>query len=185
MRTDLAVAAPLRMLFSLAASFNQYRFERAAEDAWHLGLVSPRTAAGYLELHRCRGKDGVRRMEIWLERALPRERPSQSGLEMDLLDAVHQVGLPTPVRQYPLALIDGEVIHIDIAWPLIRLGLEPGGMWWHGGDEKQRQDQARDVGCGEVGWQILRFDDRLKSDPMRAARQVERVYRARESQLGS
>jgi hypothetical protein len=178
-RTDLAVAAPLRMLFSLAATFNQYRFERAAEDAWHLELVSPAEARAYLELHRCRGKDGVRRMEIWLERALPRERPSQSGLELDFLDVIERIGLPAPTRQHPLTLIDGEVVHIDIAWPSIRLGIEPGAMWWHGGDEGQRRDQARDVACGEVGWQILRFDDRLRDDPIAAARRVERVYRAR------
>ena len=32
-------------------------------------------------------------------------------------------------------------------------------MWWHGGDARQRLDQARDAACGEVGWQIVRFDE--------------------------
>jgi hypothetical protein len=180
-RQDIAVATPLRMLFSLAASFNQYRFERAAEDAWHLGLVSPSQANEYLELHRCRGKDGVLRVERWLEHALPRDRPSQSGLELDLLDAIRCIGLPLPERQYPVTLIDGEVVHVDIAWPHIRLGIEPGAMWWHGGDARQRIDQARDVSCGEVGWQILRFDESLKREPIEAARRIERVYRSRAS----
>jgi very-short-patch-repair endonuclease len=183
-RSDLAVASPLRMLFSLAATFNQHRFERAAEDAWHLGLVSPSQARDYLELHRCRGKDGVRRIDIWLERALPRERPAQSGLELELLDAICRVGLPRPIRQHPLTLIDGDVVHIDIAWPSIRLGVEPGAMWWHGGDDRQRRDQARDVACGEVGWQILRFDETLKREPLEVARRIRRVYRTREPVVG-
>jgi hypothetical protein len=51
----LLVATAPRMLFGLGASFNQYRFERAAEDAWHLGLTSPAEMACYLEAHRCRG----------------------------------------------------------------------------------------------------------------------------------
>src|SRR6478752_4531430 len=39
----LAVATPHRMLLDLAAAFNDHRFERAAEDAWYLKLVTPET----------------------------------------------------------------------------------------------------------------------------------------------
>ena len=175
-RDDLAVAAPTRMLFSLAATFNQYRFERAAEDAWHLALVSPREASDYLELHRCRGKNGVARMERWLERTLARNRPSQSGLELDLLAAIDRIGLPTPERQHPLTLVDGEVIHLDIAWPSVRLGVEPGASWWHGGDARQRLDQARDVACGEVGWQILRFDEQAVANAVSVVKRIRTVF---------
>ena len=38
----IRVASPLRMLFRLAGCFNQHRFERAAEDCWHRGLITPR-----------------------------------------------------------------------------------------------------------------------------------------------
>ena len=41
--------APAPMLVTLAEQFNDHRFERAAEDAWHLGLVSPVEAAGFLD----------------------------------------------------------------------------------------------------------------------------------------
>ncbi len=37
----LLIATPMRMLWSLAARCNQFRFERAAEDAWNLGLIDP------------------------------------------------------------------------------------------------------------------------------------------------
>ena len=37
----LRLASPLRTLFTLAIDFNAYRFDRAAEDLWHLGLVTP------------------------------------------------------------------------------------------------------------------------------------------------
>ncbi len=43
----IAVASPARTLFRLAVVFNQFRFERAAEDMWHKGLVSP-TDTSYL-----------------------------------------------------------------------------------------------------------------------------------------
>ena len=138
------LASPMRMLFGLAAAFNQYRFERAAEDAWHLDLISPSEAARYLELHRCRGKDGVRRIERWLEQSCDRARPTQSNLERVLLEALERTGLPRAERQHPLTLATGETIHLDIAWPDIRFAVEPGSSWFHGGDLGQRKDQARE-----------------------------------------
>ena len=59
----LRVATPLRMLFRLARTFNDHRFERAAEDAWHRGLVTPQAAAEYLDAIRRSGKAGVLRFE--------------------------------------------------------------------------------------------------------------------------
>ncbi|MGB0113598.1 MAG: hypothetical protein WBP59_10290 [Ilumatobacteraceae bacterium] len=175
----LVVATPLRMLFGLAAVYNQYRFERAAEDAWHRQLLTPTSAADYLQLHRCRGKNGVTRMRIWLERALDQSAPAESGLEQLLLESIEAVGLPTPVRQHRLTLPSGEEIRLDIAWPTVRLAVEPGAAWWHGGDLRQRHDQARDRACSEEGWHIIRFDDSLRDDPMAAARQIQRIHSTR------
>jgi very-short-patch-repair endonuclease len=177
--SGLIVATPLRMLFGLAADFNQFRFERAAEDAWHLGLITPDAAAQYLEAHRCRGKDGVSTMERWLDRTSGRRRPAQSELERDLLQAIERTGLPSPVRQHPLVLPDGALIHVDIAWPEIRFGVEPGASWWHGGDHGQRRDQSRDRVCGEVGWHVIRFDESMRADPDAAAAQIARIHAQR------
>ncbi|MGB0112671.1 MAG: hypothetical protein WBP59_05580 [Ilumatobacteraceae bacterium] len=180
---QLVVAQPLRMLFGLAAAFNQYRFERAAEDAWHLGLITPTAAAEYLQAHRCRGKDGVATMERWLDRAIERERPTQSNLERVLIDALEQVGLPDPERQWPLVLAGAETIRLDIAWPSIRLAVEPGASWWHGGDQRVRRDQARDRACTELGWLVVRFDETMRSDVAAAAEQVARIHRRRTADL--
>ncbi len=178
--TPLMVASPMRMLFGLAASFNQFRFERAAEDAWHRRLITPGDAAAYLEAHRCRGKDGVSTIERWLERTSKHTRPPQSGLEQELLRAIDVIGgLPRPERQHPVRLLTGETIHIDIAWPQVRLGVEPGASWWHGGDLGQRRDQARDRACGEVGWMIVRHDESMAVDPSTAARQLRTIYASR------
>lgn len=179
-RTDgLVVATPMRMLFGLAAAFGQHRFERAAEDAWSLGIVTPQAAAEYLEQHRCRGKDGVSTMHAWLEHALEQPRPAQSGLEQLVLECIARVGLPPPVRQHPLVLPSGELVHLDIAWPDVRLAVEPGDSWWHGGALRQRKDHARDRACGELGWHIIRFDESLRDDPMSAARQIRRIHATR------
>lgn len=179
----LIVATPLRMLFGLAAAYNQFRFERAAEDAWHRGLLTPSDAADYLEAHRCRGKDGVATLERWLDRALTYDRPAQSELERDLLEALDALPIPTPVRQHPLVLPSGETIHLDIAWPDIQLAVEPGASWWHGGDLGQRRDQSRDRACSEAGWLVIRFDESMRADLRSSARQVARIHGRRRRDL--
>ncbi len=74
------------------------------------------------------------RFESWLEKTSVRKRPSHTGLELDFVDMIDRVGLPTPKRQHPLRLATGELIHLDLAWPDARLAVEPGHSWWHGGD---------------------------------------------------
>ncbi|MGH9270872.1 MAG: hypothetical protein ACRDZ2_06340 [Ilumatobacteraceae bacterium] len=179
----LRVATPLRMLFRLAWVFNQHRFERAAEDAWHLGLITPESAEDYLAEIRRSGRSGVTRFEHWLERMSFRKRPSQSGLELDVIDALRRAGLPEPDRQLPLILPTGELIHVDLAWPAARLGVEPGHSWWHGGDLGQRRDQARDLACDEIGWRIARADQSVRHDLAAFGRQIRTIYDERRRSL--
>lgn len=179
----LLVASPMRMLFGLAADLNEFRFRRAAEDAWHLQLIDPADAADYLEAHRCRGKDGVAAFERWLEQTDVGGRPAQSYLERDLLEALTAVGLPPAVRQFGVVLPSGELVHLDIAWPDIKLAVEPGASWWHGGDLGQRRDQARDRALARVGWHVLRFDEELRNDIVAAAREVRAIHRRRSSDI--
>jgi hypothetical protein len=175
----LRLATPLRTLFGLAAQFNQARFEQAAEDAWHRGLVDPQQAWAYLQHVRRSGRTGVRRMEHWLERTDVAGRPAQSGLEQLLIDIVERAGLPGPTRQYPLVLPSGETIHLDLAWPAVRLAIEPGHSWWHGGDLGQRRDQARDRACSAVGWLVVRFDEDVRRHPVRAVAELGAIHRSR------
>jgi very-short-patch-repair endonuclease len=175
----LIVATPMRMLFGLAATLHPFRFARAAEDAWNLRLITPEDATDYLERHRCRGKNGVATMERWLEGVAGTARPAQSGLEQLLIECLIAIGLPEPHRQHPIDLPSGETIHLDIAWPHVRLAVEPGAGRWHSGAMQQRRDHARDRACSEQDWHVVRFDESLRDDPMAAARQVQRIYRSR------
>jgi hypothetical protein len=179
----IRLASPLRMLFGLAAQFNQHRFEQAAEDVWHRELASPADAAEFLAAIRRSGRSGVTRFEAWLEKTSFRKRPSHTGLELDFVDMIERVGLPTPERQHPLLLASGELIHLDLAWPDARLAVEPGHSWWHGGDLRQRLDQARDRGCNVVGWQVERYDEAARADPWATANELLAIYRRRVADL--
>ncbi len=74
------------------------------------------------------GRRGVDRMRRWLERVGDRARPAQSGLEIDVADAAVAAGLPEPVRQHPVTLRNGEVIHLDLAWPEAQARLRAGSL---------------------------------------------------------
>jgi hypothetical protein len=177
----LRVASPLRMLFGLAEQFNQHRFQRAAEDAWQLGLITPDTAGEYLAAIRRSGRTGVIRLEAWLEQMSFLERPAQTGLEQDFIDMIARVGLPTPIRQYPLRLADGELIHLDLAWPAVRLAIEPGHSRWH---LEVHKDNARDRACSAVGWQVSRYDQSARRDKRGTALEILAIYRRRLADLG-
>ncbi|MET0578633.1 MAG: hypothetical protein ABW122_08240, partial [Ilumatobacteraceae bacterium] len=108
----------------------------------------------------------------------------QSGLEQAFVDMIATVGLPTPVRQHPLTLATGEVVHLDLAWPDVRLAVEPGHSWWHGGDLRQRRDQDRDRACAVVGWHVVRYDESAAQDRRATARELLALHRRRTEDLG-
>lgn len=177
--SGINVATPERMLFGLADALWQARFEHAADDAWNLGLISPESMDDYLERHRCRGKNGVAQIEAWLERVGSTSRPTQSYFERDLIDALDGIGVEAPRRQHPLTLRSGDVIHLDIAWPAIRLAIEPGHSRFH----VPEQDRLRDLACGELGWVVHRLDESMRSDLQRFARMVARIHVRRTLEL--
>lgn len=179
----LRVPQPLPMLFALAGQFNQHRFERAAEDAWHLGLVTPTDADKFLQAIRRSGRGGVARFDHWLQKTEGRQRPSQSGFELDARDAICRAGLPEPQRQHPLLLQTGELIHLDLAWPGVRLAVEPGHSWWHGGDLRARSDAARDRACDIVGWRVVRYDEESRRDLDAVGRELAQIYATRARSL--
>ena len=178
--SGLTVTNAQRTLFALAAfTLTQRRFDHIADDAWNLGLVTPDQMAQYLDVHRCRGKDGVAFVEHWLERSLPQDRPTQSYFERDLLDELALIGLPTPMTQHPLGLKSGERIHLDIAWPDVRLAIEPGHSRFH----DPAADAVRDLACGELGWMVHRLTEHTRSDLNRFARLIAASYRRRRNDL--
>ncbi len=104
-------------------------------------------------------------------------------MERVLIEHLERLGLPRPERQHPLVIPSGETIHLDIAWPAIRLAVEPGASWFHGGDDAQRKDQDRDRACAEVGWMVVRFDETMRNDLPAASRQVARIHARRSADI--
>lgn len=182
----LRVSTPARMLFDLAALLPDARFRRAAEDAWHRELITPAEAANFLQQVRRQGRTGVARFEAWLDGVMANDqvRPAESGLEQLLVELARRAGLPEPVRQYPLTLVDGRTIRLDLAWPDTRFAIEPGHSWWHGGDLAQRADQERDRQCAIVGWQVVRYDESVWTRRDATVGEIASMYRSRCRDVG-
>jgi hypothetical protein len=183
-RADLlVVASPQRTLFGLAAALPEYPFRRAAESLWRNGLITPPDARAYLERVRRQGRTGVARLERWIDRVEGQGSAVDSGLELLLADLAVEAGLPEPTRQHPLRLRSGRTIHLDVAWPELRLAIEPGHTRWHGSDERLRADQARDRACAEVGWLVIRFDESVWEQRAATVRELRRIHRRRVEDL--
>jgi hypothetical protein len=177
----LVTTSPLRTAFDLGAVLGDWAFESAAEQFWHKGLVTPETCARFIEGVRRSGRRGVSKNVAWLEGALTRERPAQSGLEVDLARSLEAAGLPTLDRQIELLLPTLGLVHVDVGWKALRLGLEPGHTEFHAAPEDIRYDTTRDDEAASLGWVIKRYSERHLADMNRCVREITAIYRDREA----
>ncbi len=81
----------------------------------------------------------------------------QSGLEVRVLAAIEQAGLPAPIPQCPVELADGTVIHLDFGWPAWKVALEVDDPAWHEGALERHRDARRDRKAGRQGWYTARI----------------------------
>jgi very-short-patch-repair endonuclease len=76
-------------------------------------------------------------------------------------------------------LLTGEVIHLDVAWPDVKLAVEPGHSWWHGGNLRTAADNARDRACGLVGWHVMRYGEDARKDLVSLVAEVTAMHAQR------
>lgn len=63
-------------------------------------------------------------------------------------------GLPPPVLQHPVRLLDGRVARVDVAWPDVKWGIECHSRRYHFGPSRTAADHDRDHQLALVGWQV-------------------------------
>jgi very-short-patch-repair endonuclease len=85
------------------------------------------------------------------------KKPSETGLEDELLEVFRLYGLPEPVRQVVLALPGGGSARFDAAYPDLLLGFEADGDAFHKGLLDRMRDEARDEKCRLLGWTVRRY----------------------------
>lgn len=73
----------------------------------------------------------------------------ETRLRLLLVDA----GLPEPVLQHPARTAVGE-LHLDLAWPDRRIGLEYDGYAWHADQTAFARDRRRWRALAAAGWDL-------------------------------
>jgi very-short-patch-repair endonuclease len=153
----IVVASPPRTWFDCARDLDDARFERLTE--WvldnHTSLATLWRITRRLE---AKGRPGLGRVNRVMSRRADWQKPAGSGLELRVLQALERRGIVL-VRQHPITLADGRVIHPDGADPSIRWALEVDHATWHAGRQEAQRDKVRDRELRRVGWQVDRVTD--------------------------
>lgn len=89
-----------------------------------------------------------------------------SDHELRLERALIAAGALRPVRQSPIALGSGVVLHPDLAWPDRRGLLEIDHATWQGGRVASTRDRWRDRQLRLLGWESLRVTDAQIDDEL-------------------
>jgi hypothetical protein len=104
------------------------------------------------------------------------KKPAETGLEDELLGIFRTYGLPEPVRQHVVALLDGGTARFDAAYPELLLGFEADGDEHHKGLLDRMRDQARDEQCALLGWTVRRYGtEDIRDRPAGIADEVARL----------
>ncbi len=84
---------------------------------------------------------------------------ARSDLEMVVLAAIRDHGLPTPMVNMRYVLHTGEVIYIDLAWPELKVAAEVDHPFWHDGAAESARDKRRDRKLAADGWLTPRLPE--------------------------
>ena len=180
----IRVASPPRTWFDCARHLDDTRFEKLTE--WvldhHAQMPTLWRTTRRLE---ARGRDGLARVRRVLSLRGDWQRPAGSGLEVDVLRALERRGIGPLVRQHPLRLPNGTVIHPDGADVELRWAVEIDHVTWHGGRFEAQRDKARDRQARRLGWQVDRVTDQeLKESFEDCIDELVELHALRARQLG-
>ena len=178
----IPVTAPAWTLLDLAADIGPSRVAGALDDAIVRRLASLSTIERLLDRAVAQRIPGARLLEELVEERRRGVRPSETGLEDELLEVFRAYGLPEPVRQFVLPLPGGGTARFDAAYPELTLGFEADGDAFHKGLLDRMRDEARDEKCAQLGWTVRRYStDDIRLRPAGIADEVERLRRRAEA----
>jgi len=152
---DLPVTTPRRTVLDLAA-LKHPRLGRALDEFIRRELLDLGQAWLYLEQEWQRGRRGTRILREELGSRTVGIEPSDSDLKTRMRSILERRGLPPPVEEYPVAISMTDV-HIDLAYPDVRVGIELDSYSWHMDRRSFERDRERDNELRMLGWEILRF----------------------------
>jgi hypothetical protein len=176
------VTSPARTLLDLAPVLDEHRLGGALDDVLVRHLASLKAVERLLARFAGGRRPGVRTLAGLVDERRQGKRPSETGLEDELLEVFRVFGLPEPVRQFVLRLPGGGTARFDAAYPELLLGFEADGDDSHKGLLDRMRDEARDERAGLIGWTIKRYStEDIRERPAGIADEVLRLRREAEA----
>lgn len=154
----IPVLAPLRLFCDLAWYLDDAALESVLEQLLDRRLVTVPAVRAASVRFAARGRPGTVRLRRVLDSRPAWLAPADSDLELRLWRALTQVGMRLE-RQFPIVLDSGVTVHIDLASPATRVGIEVDHVTWHGGRRDVQRDKQRDRELARLGWQVARVTD--------------------------
>jgi hypothetical protein len=174
----IPVTSPTRTLLDLAAVLDGPRLGGVLDDVLVRRLASLGAVERLLDRFAGERRSGVPALADAVAERRRGKRPSETGLEDELLEVFRAYGLPEPVRQFVLPLPGGGSARFDAAYPDLLVGFEADGDAFHKGILDRMRDEARDEKCGQIGWTVRRYTtDDIRERPAGIADEVVRLRR--------
>ncbi|HNJ98306.1 MAG TPA: hypothetical protein PLV13_09290 [Ilumatobacteraceae bacterium] len=153
----IIIASDARLAFDLAASLGPLDHCSVVEQLLREGRVTMATLGrmGSEMAHPAR-PGSVRFVATLLGRS---GRPADSHPEVRVAAALRALGVPVVAQYGDLQLPNGRKIHLDLAVPSIRWGIEIDVHPEHLLLEGTTRDKRRDRQCHRIGWQVERVSE--------------------------
>lgn len=181
-RDGILIASPTRCWFDLARDQSDTVFEATTE--WVLDRHCDLPAL-WRTLRRlgCSGRHGTGRVRRVMSHRSDWQRPAGSKLELTVLNGLRDRGVPELVRQHPIRLPNGIIVHPDGADPVARWAIEVDHVTWHGGRLDAQRDKQRDRALRKMGWVVERVTDQaMREHPQGELDELAAMYRAHVSE---
>ena len=181
----IRVTSPPRAWFDCARDLGDEPFEMLTEWVIDEHASVPTLWRTVRRLDQ-RGRPGLGLVKRVLSQRPAWQKPAGSGLEHRFLAALERAGLPVLVRQHPIVLRDGSVVHPDGALPDVKWAVEIDHVTWHGGRLDAQYDKSRDRKLRRIGWQVERVTDAdLRDDQAGTVAEIVELYHLRIAQLNA
>jgi hypothetical protein len=153
----IPVTPVARAIVDMAGISRRRTLEKVVEEAVVLGVFDLEAIHAVLdEVARPRG---VRLLRSVLDGLRPGKTLTKSELEEAMLALCRHAGLPEPVVNGHVALLDGTLVQVDFHWPGTRVIVETDSNRYHATHPKRRRDRAKDRALQLAGWIVLRIPE--------------------------
>lgn len=170
----IPTTGPLRLAVDLGSvvGFDQYR--RAIATLRRSHGVDWTALDRVYRRHSIQGRNGCGALRELLERHFGAEGAPEEVVEARCADLLIAAGLPVPEHQFEVVRPDGRRARFDLAYPVLRIGIETDGRI-HGEEEVRQADAVRRNQLQLLGWVVLHF---TWEDVVHRPEQVVRTVRA-------